>query len=238
MRILLAKGGGGEAEPEPVLTRLAALLEARRAAFDLSTRPPAALAAALSAAVGNGAAACRYSGSDPDEPALAAVDGRALAQLAPEGFEAAAPTVVVALLDRRAAASIAPFEPTGRLIGKSRFTAHLALPGRDLADPAELLWFADALGEFVLERLGREAFLEGCRWNPGIRMREEETGGLLFVPETSQLVELDPVAFEAVRRSVDESAPRLLAADALDDFARVIAALSVAGAIDPIGSRP
>ena len=184
------------------------------------------------AAAENNSQAFRYSGAGlRDEPEIVVVAARALAHL--PGMEHLTSDVPLAafIVHEDAARTVPLYAPAGKLLPCQRLDAHLRLPHRSLDSHAELLWFLDVLCEFLLTVLGPAEFLRHHRWRPNLRLRKERFGGLVFIPETSQLIELDPDSFEAVAQSIAMNSHLPLVESSIPDIVATIAALSAGGAL-------
>jgi Glycosyl transferases group 1 len=71
--------------------------------------------------------------------------------------------------------------------------------------------------ELLVRRRGLDAFMQEMVWNPLVRFRRERSGGLVFVPDSSLLIELDPGEAAAVEAAIDAgSLDQLLEAPARD----------------------
>lgn len=232
MRILLADlapntpGSGG------VLAALAAALRERRHEPVLRHAADLAPVSSILAVAETSPLAFRYSGGGAEcDPAIIVIATGALTHL-PGMLSLAEDPALAAFIVREETGKAVPlYAPAGKLLPSQRLEAHLRLPNRPLADRAELLWLLSALHEFVLTALGPAEFLRHLLWRPNIRLREETFGGLLFVPETSQVIQFDREGFEAVQRAVALNSPRTLAEDLVADPLTVIGALSAAGAL-------
>jgi hypothetical protein len=218
-----------------VLTELTSLLRDKGETVSFGDAAELASARSILAAAETNPLAFRYSGAGSGgDPAIAVLASQAIIHL--PGMETLLSNAPVAafIVSEDMVKSIPLFVPSGKLLQRHRFQAHLDLAHRPLAGGTEMLWFVDALREFVLISLGPSEFLQHTRWHPNIRLRKEKTGGLLFVPETSQLVEFGPESFEAVQHAIALESPLLLAEAAVADLTAAIGALASAGAFAPL----
>jgi hypothetical protein len=119
--------------------------------------------------------------------------------------------LVIAVRPAAAAAGVETYRPLGIL---SRWSP--APNGSEAAAPVvedgpRLERFREVLDEFILREMGPERFLRDFGWQPELRLRDEELGGLLFVPDTSLLVELDAETCRLVGQAISAGDPSTLA---------------------------
>jgi hypothetical protein len=240
MNILLANLAADTAGSGDVLAALASVLRARGHRPLIADAAELVPLSAILEAAERSSLAFRYSaagcGSDPAVIVIATRDLFPLRETMP-GLTR---SVVAAFIVREEAGqAVRPYAPAGRLLPSQRLEAHLQLLDRPLADGTELLWLNSVIEEFVLTVLGPAEFLRHFQWRSNLRLREEHFGGLLFVPETSQIIELGREGFQAVQRALALNQPQTLAGDLVTDPLAIIGALAAAGALTtPTEDRP
>lgn len=123
---------------------------------------------------------------------------------------------------------VAPRDPgataraLARLAADARLRAQLGRKARTLLvrehhDARGRRVIAREFEELLVRRRGLAAFLQEMIWNPLVRFRREPFGGLVFVPDSSLLIELDPGEATAVEAAIDTgSLGQLLDAPAQD----------------------
>lgn len=103
------------------------------------------------------------------------------------------------------------YRPRGILSRRSPVRNSSEAEASAVEDGPRLERFREVLDEFILCEMGPERFLRDFGWRPELRLRDEELGGLLFVPDTSLLVELDAETCRLVGQAIAAGDPSALA---------------------------